>query len=162
MSFILTAIFMFGFWILLSGEFTLILLVSGGISSLIVAYMCHDMFIGKVDLKIETKRIFRFFKYLPWLLWQITISNIDVAYRTLHPKMPINPRFVSFKTELDTDMGIVTLSNSITLTPGTVTVKAGRDEFVVHAIAEEPANSLIDGGEMQRRVKEIEGTASSV
>ena len=162
MSFILTSILMFGFWILLSGEFTLVILLSGGIFSLLVAYMCHDMFIGKADLRLAAKRICRFFKYLPWLLWQITVSNVDVAYRTLHPKMPINPCIVKFKTKVNTDMGIVTLSNSITLTPGTVTVKAGRDEFIVHAISEGPAEALIDGGEMQRRVKEIEGTENSV
>ena len=159
MSFILTAIIMFGFWILLSGEFTLILLISGGIFSLMVAYMCHGFFIGDANLKLETKRISRFIKYLPWLFWQILISNIDVAYRTLHPKMPINPRIVKFKNDLNTNMGIVTLANSITLTPGTVTIKAGKDEFIIHAIDDKFVDGIIEG-EMQRRVKEIEGETS--
>lgn len=148
---------MFGFWILLSGEFSVILLASGVIFSLIVAAMCHDMFIGKANLKIETRRVLRFFKYMPWLLWQIVLSNVDVAYRTLHPRMPIDPGVIRFKTDVKTDMGIVTLSNSITLTPGTVTIKAGKDEFLVHAITRKAADSLIDGGEMQKKVKAIEG-----
>ena len=159
MSFILTAIIMFGFWILLSGEFTLILLISGGIASLLVAFMCHEFFIGDANLKLETKRTLRFFKYLPWLLWQILISNIDVAYRTLSPRMSINPSLVKFDNDLDTKMGIVTLANSITLTPGTVTIKAGKDEFIVHAIDDKFAEAIIEG-EMQRRVKEIEGEGS--
>ncbi|MGR3317426.1 MAG: Na+/H+ antiporter subunit E [Candidatus Anammoxibacter sp.] len=159
MSFILTAIIMFVFWILLSGEFTLILLLSGGIFSLMVAYMCHGFFIGDVNLKLEGKRILRFFKYLPWLLWQIVISNVDVAYRTLNPRMTINPSLVTFKNDLDTKMGIVTLANSITLTPGTVTIKAGKDEFIVHAIDDKFAEAILEG-EMQRRVKKIEGEKS--
>ncbi|MGR3219707.1 MAG: Na+/H+ antiporter subunit E [Candidatus Anammoxibacter sp.] len=159
MSFILTAIIMFVFWILLSGEFTLILLLSGGIFSLMVAYMCHGFFIGDADLKLEAKRIYRLIKYLPWLLWQIVISNIDVTLRTLNPKLTINPSIVTFKNDLNTNMGIVTLSNSITLTPGTVTIKAGKDEFIVHAIDDKFAKALIEG-EMQRRVKKIEGDES--
>ena len=60
MSFLITTIAMFLFWILLSGEFTFILIASGVIASLIVAYLSHDIFIGKPDLKTETGRVFKF------------------------------------------------------------------------------------------------------
>lgn len=156
MSFILTAIIMFAFWVLLSGEFTPILILSGIISSLLVSYWSHDLLLGNADIKLEIVRTIRFIKYLPWLLWQITLSSIDLAYRTLHPRMPIDPRIISFKNEYKTDMGAVTLANSITLTPGTVTIEVNRDEFIVHAIANESAKSLISG-EMQAKVMEIEG-----
>ncbi len=157
MSFILTSIIMFAFWVVLSGEFTFILLLSGGVFSLLTAFMTHDIFIGNVKYKVEIPRVLRFFKFLPWLLWQIAVSNIDVAYRVLHPKMPINPQIVHFKPELETDMGVVTLSNAITLTPGTVTIKAGKDEFIVHAISDPAAQSMVEGGDMKTRVKKIEG-----
>ncbi len=156
LSFLLTFILMFFFWILLSGQFSLILILSGIISILFVAYLSHDLLIEKADIKVGITRIVRFIKYLPWLFWQITLSNIDLVYRTLHPKMPIAPRIISLKNEYKTELGMVILANSITLTPGTVTIEVNKDEFIVHAIAKKPAESLLEG-EMQARVMKIEG-----
>ncbi len=156
MRFLLTAIIMFIFWISLSGEFSVILILSGVISSLLVSYWSHDLLLGNANIKLEIVRIIRFLKYLPWLFVQIVISNIDLAYRTLHPKMPINPRVISFKNEYKTELGMVTLANSITLTPGTVTINVDKDEFIVHAITEDSAKAL-NSGEMQARIKKIEG-----
>ncbi len=155
MSFILTALLMFTFWIILSGEFSFVLLFSGIISSLIVSYMSHDLLIKKVDTKIGLIKAIRFFRFLPWLLWQILLANIDLALRVLNPKMPINPRMIKFKNDLKTDLGMVILANSITLTPGTVTVDVNENEYLVHIISEKAAQSLISG-EMQARVKMIE------
>lgn len=156
MSFILTSIIMLVFWILLSGEFNLILLISAVFASLFVASISHDLLIGDADIRAGVTRLGRFLKYLPWLLYQILLSNIDLVYRTLHPGMPIDPCLVKFDTSLRTDIGITILANSITLTPGTVTVEATKDGvFIVHAIAKEPAEGLLSG-EMQRRVDEIE------
>ncbi|ODS32684.1 MAG: Na(+)/H(+) antiporter subunit E1 [Candidatus Scalindua rubra] len=159
MSFLITVVTMFSFWILLSGEFTFILITSGIVASLIVAYLSHDVFIGKADIKVETGRVLRFIKYLPWLLWEIILANVEVAYLVLSPKMLIDPQLVPFKTELKTDLGIVTLANSITLTPGTVTVEANKEEFIIHAIWQKSAEGIISG-EMQRKVRDIEGEES--
>ncbi len=159
MSFLITAITMFSFWILLSGEFTFVLITSGIVASLIVAYLSHDIFMGKADLKTEIGRVLKFTKYVPWLLWKVILANVEIAYLVLHPKMLIDPQIVRFKNDLKTDMGIVTLANSITLTPGTITVEANKEEFVIHAIWQKSAEGIIDG-EMQRRVKEIEGEKS--
>lgn len=156
MSFALTALIMFAFWIILSGEFSFVLLFSGIISSLIVSYMSHDLLIKNVDTKISLIKTIRFIKFLPWLLWQIVLANIDLAIRTLNPKMPINPRLIKFNNNLKTDLGMVILANSITLTPGTVTIDVNKNEYLVHIISEKAAQSLISG-EMQARVKAIEG-----
>lgn len=156
MSFLLTAAIMFIFWMLLSGEFSLVLILSGVISSLLVSYLSHDLLIGNEDIKLSVLRVYRFARYLPWLMWQIVLSNFDLAYRTLHPKMPIDPGIITFKNEFKTEMGMVTLANSITLTPGTVTIEVNKNEFIIHAIAKEPAESLM-AGEMLQRVKKIEG-----
>jgi multicomponent Na+:H+ antiporter subunit E len=156
MSFLITALVMFSFWILLSGEFTFILITSGVIASLIVAYLSHDLFIGKPDLKTETGRVFKFIVYIPWLLWEIILANFEIAYLVLNPKPLVDPQLVRFKNDLKTDLGIVTLAHSITLTPGTVTVEADREEFVIHAIWQKSADGIISG-EMQRKVKKIEG-----
>ncbi len=146
---------MFSFWILLSGEFTFILITSGIVSSLIVAYLSHDIFIGKPDLKTETGRIFKFIRYLPWLLWEIVLANFEIAYLVLSPKLKVDPQIVRFKPDIKTDLGIVTLAHSITLTPGTVTVEANKEEFVIHAIWQKSAEGIING-KMQRKVKWIE------
>ena len=156
MRFVLTALIMFAFWIFLSGKFSFILLLSGVISSLLVSYMSNDLLIGNGDIKLGFIRTIRFIRFLPWLLWQIVLANIDLAIRTLHPKMPINPMLINFKNNLKTDLGMVILANSITLTPGTVTIDVNENEFLVHVISEKAAQSLISG-EMQARVKKIEG-----
>jgi len=156
MRFVLTVLIMFLFWIFLSGEFSFILLLSGIISSLLVSYISHDLLIGNGDMKLGLIRTIRFIKFLPWLLWQIVLANIDLAIRTLHPKMPINPMLINFKNNLKTDLGMVILANSITLTPGTVTIDVNENDFFIHVISEKAAQSLISG-EMQARVKKIEG-----
>ena len=159
MSFLITTIAMFIFWILLSGEFTFILITSGVVASLIVAYLSHDIFIGKADLKTEAGRVFKFAVYVPWLLWEIALANVEIAYLVLSPKPLVDPQIVRFKPDLKTDLGIVTLAHSITLTPGTVTVEANREEFVIHAIWQKSAEGIL-GGEMQQKVKKIEGEES--
>ena len=161
MSFLITTIAMFIFWILLSGEFTFILITSGVVASLITAYLSHDIFIGKADLKTETGRVFKFIVYIPWLLWEIILANVEIAYLVLNPKPLIDPQLVHFKNDLKTDLGIVTLAHSITLTPGTVTVDANREEFVIHAIWQKSAEGIISG-EMQRKVKKIEGEVMKI
>ncbi len=162
---------MFIFWLLLSGETvhailhgktdstSIIFIISAVVSSLIVAYFSHDLLIGKsARFGPGIYRTLKFIKYLPWLMWQIIIANFDLVYRTLHPSMPIDPCMIEFDTELETELGITILANSITLTPGTVTVKADKKgHFIVHAIAKAPAESLIDGGgDMQARVRKLE------
>jgi multicomponent Na+:H+ antiporter subunit E len=161
MSFLITTIAMFIFWILLSGEFTFILITSGVVASLIVAYLSHDIFIGRPDFKTETGRMFRFIVYVPWLLWEITLANVEIAYLVLNPKPLVDPQIVRFKPDVKTNLGIVTLANSITLTPGTVTVEANKEEFVIHAIWQKSAEGIISG-EMQRKVKKIEGDVMEI
>jgi len=156
MRFVLTALIMFAFWIFLSGKFSFILLLSGVISSLLVSYMSNDLLIGNGDIKLGFIRTIRFIRFLPWLLWQIVLANIDLALRTLHPKMPINPILINIKNNLKSDLGMVILANSITLTPGTVTIDVNENKFLIHVISEKAAQSLISG-EMQARVKKIEG-----
>jgi multicomponent Na+:H+ antiporter subunit E len=128
----------------------------GVISCLFVSFTSHNLLIGDANIRDAFGKIIRFFKYLPWLLYQIWLANLDVVYRTLHPDMPIAPKIIKFKTNFKTDLAKVILANSITLTPGTVTIDIKGDEFIVHAIAEAPAESLLSG-EMQARVKQIEG-----
>lgn len=155
-SFSITTIILFSFWIMLSGHFDFLHLFLGVICSLLTSYWSHDLIIGKANLSTYLKRLLRFVKYLPWLLWQILLANINLVSLILHPKMPIEPRIVKFKSNLKSNLGILILANSITLTPGTVTIEGNRKEFIVHAINKRAARSLL-AGEMQAKVKEVEG-----
>ncbi len=80
--------------------------------------------------------------YVPWLAWQVVLSSLQVAYVVLHPRMPISPCVVRFKTALPHTLARLTLANSITLTPGTVTLDVEDEDFIVHALIEASAEGL--------------------
>ncbi|MEE9386749.1 MAG: Na+/H+ antiporter subunit E [Nannocystaceae bacterium] len=94
--------------------------------------------------------------YAPWLWWQIVLSNLDVARRVWSPRLPIAPRMFKLPHDLHSVFGMVTYANSITLTPGTVTVEVSGGEFLIHALTKEAQDDL-ESGEMHKRVKWIEG-----
>jgi multicomponent Na+:H+ antiporter subunit E len=98
----------------------------------------------------------RVLAYIPWLLWQIFKANVHVGLRILNPKLPISPRIVKAVTSQRGDMGRVIYANSITLTPGTVSLQVEDDHILVHALTEESADGLADG-DMDRRVSWTEG-----
>ena len=91
-------------------------------SSLVVALLFHDILPQEHHVFISPVRIFWFLVYVPVFFYSVILANLDVMYRALHPKMPIRPGIVKIKTNLKTDSGITALANSITLTPGTLTV----------------------------------------
>ncbi len=156
MRYIGTFTILFALWILFSGRLDSLHLVSGVISSLIVtSIMAPVMFPAFSPARI-VKFVIRFLAYLPWLTGKIFMANIDIVYRVLHPKLPINPRTITFSADLKTDIGKLVLGNSITLTPGTITMNIKGAKFTVHAISDESAKSLLDG-DMRKRVEELEG-----
>ena len=99
--------------------------------------------------------------YLPWLFYQIVLANLHVAKMVLHPKMPIAPRIIEFRTKLEKDLAITTLGNSITLTPGTITVDIRDDTFIVHALTQKVTDDIMSG-EMEKRVAAIFREAGSI
>jgi multicomponent Na+:H+ antiporter subunit E len=147
---------LFLFWILLSGLFDAFHLIAGVICTGIVTLISHDLMVKGGDKKFIGKSL-RLFRYFPWEFWQIVLANIDVAYRVLHPKMPIDPLIIEFETPLRSDFSLITLANSITLTPGTITISVEPEKgtFRVHAIAKDPAMALMLDQTMQRKVAEV-------
>lgn len=69
------------------------------------------------------ERYFWAILYLPVITWQCILANFDVAYRVLHPNLPIRPGIIKVKTKLKSKSGLTALANSITLTPGTMSVE---------------------------------------
>lgn len=150
-----TLIALYGFWLLLSGYFTGFLLAAGAGSALAVLLFSRRM--GIVDREGHPLHLIRraLFSYWPWLAGEIIKSAWDVTRRILHPRLPISPTLARFKPSQQTDLGLVIHANSITLTPGTISVAVGRNEFLVHALTAEGAASLA-GNEMDRRVTNLE------
>jgi len=142
--FLITFVLMFITWIVLSGKFIPLLLWLGGISSLLIAYFFHDLLFP--NMKPGTAKIFfQFLRYTPWLILEIVKANFHLLYLVFHPRMMdmIDPHIIEFKTNLESDVAITTLANSITLTPGTITVTASSDgAFRVHAIDKPSAEAL--------------------
>lgn len=158
-SFIFTFLIMFGIWIVLSGRFDTFHLLLGVLSSLIIAWASSDFLLPDLAARNawNMPRLWlRFIGYIPWLLYQILIANLHIMYLALHPRMMslIDPRIIEFKTQLTGNMAQTTLANSITLTPGTITVSVSvMGNVTVHAIDQKSAAGL--PGEMETRVTEV-------
>ena len=125
----------FVIWILLTwpfvdGKIDGQVVVAGLIASVIVAVMFHEILPKEHHVFISPVRIFWFLVYIPVFFYYVMKANLDVVYRALHPKMPIKPGIVKIKTTLKTESGITALANSITLTPGTLTVDLTDDGFL--------------------------------
>jgi multicomponent Na+:H+ antiporter subunit E len=155
MRYIYTFLIMMGFWILLSGKFDSFHLTLGIISSALVSFLSADLFMYNPQSRSHLKSGLRFLLYLPWLLYQILLSTLHVTFLALHPKMKelIDPTIVTFKTNLKTDIAKVALANSITLTPGTITIRIEGQVFYVHAISRKAAAGL--PGEMEDRLARV-------
>ncbi|MFO7607198.1 MAG: Na+/H+ antiporter subunit E [Desulfurivibrionaceae bacterium] len=155
MYFISTTLILFAFWLVLSGKFDLFHLALGAISSLVVAWMSSDLLFFEQNKKGRTGEALRFIAYIPWLVVEIFKSTFHVAWLALHPAMRerIDPRIVTFKTRLKSDVARVALANSITLTPGTITVRVEEDVFTVHALSDKTAAGL--PGAMEERIARI-------
>ncbi len=156
-AFLITFFLMFLSWIVLSGKFDPLLIVLGVFSSIFVAYYFYDLLFPAIDTGYFTMFL-RFIKYTPWLIFEIIKANFHLLYLAFHPRMNdlIDPHIITFKTNLKSDIAIATLANSITLTPGTITVTADSDGvFRVHAIDRESAEGL--PGKMLEKVADIFG-----
>ncbi|MBW2366517.1 MAG: Na+/H+ antiporter subunit E [Deltaproteobacteria bacterium] len=117
---------MFVVWIVLSGKFDAFHLGLGIASSFMVAFISGDLLITVKQANKLPGIWLRFIRYVPWLMYQILVANFYVLYLALHPRMMalIDPQIIVFKSRLNSDIARVTLANSITLTPGTITVYA--------------------------------------
>jgi len=149
-------LFLFGFWLMLSGYFTPFLIAMGLLTALGVVWLGRRMDV--VDQEGHPVHLGprALFSYWPWLLVEIIKSGWDVTRIILNPRLPVSPTLLRFAPTQKTDVGLTTHANSITLTPGTITIEAGRAEFLVHAVTEAGADG-IRHGEMDRRVTRFEG-----
>lgn len=146
-----------GLWLLLSGHYDVFHISMGVFSALLVVLL--NVRVRKyyffeeelAEVKARMKDVFtvrvrysRVLFYIPWLIWQIAVASLQVAAVVLNPKMPIDPALLRFKTKLPNTCAKVILGNSITLTPGTITIQIKGDEFLVHALMDISSSGIMD------------------
>jgi multicomponent Na+:H+ antiporter subunit E len=117
-------------WPFAEGRIDLQVVIAGLIASALVSVLFHEILPKEHRVFISPVRVFWFLVYVPVFLYYMVKANLDVLYRALHPKMPIRPGIVKIKTNLKSDSAITALANSITLTPGTMTVDLTDDGFL--------------------------------
>ena len=150
MKYIGEFIFLLVLWVLLTWSLEPAQLIVGAIVSIIIIGLVGDVFLMQPQRAFNPRRVFWFIVYIPFLLWYILLANLDVAYRVIHPNLPIRPGIVKIKTTLKTPMAKTFLANSITLTPGTLTVDIIDNVLYVHWI-------FIKGKDMEDWTKAIIG-----
>lgn len=145
---------MLAFWLVLSGHYDALHMGAGVVCAGLVSLASSDLFTFGTGAR-SSFRIGRFVLYIPWLLWEILQGSLHVTSLVLRPS-GIRSRVIRFRTHLQNQVAKVVLANSITLTPGTVTVDIEDDLFTVHALSDTAAESLL-GGDMERRVAWVFG-----
>lgn len=143
-------------WLLLSGHYEPLILAFGAGSVALVVLIARRK--GLTDQEGHPiGMLLGGLRYWPWLLVEIAKSNIAVARCILHPRLPISPTMVRVPASQRTDLGRVVYANSITLTPGTVSIRVDDDAITVHALTAAGARDLVEGRAMDRRVSRMEG-----
>ena len=136
---------LFGLWLLLSGHYDPLLMGLGLVSVALTVYLAHRMEIFDHE-SFPVQLVSRMPAFLVYILREIVKSNIDVLKRILSTdKAAVSPRLEEFPMPQDTDLGRVIYANSITLTPGTVSVELTEDSVIVHALAKDFADDLLTG-----------------
>lgn len=142
-----------GFYLLLGDPTYWFDLVTGAVSALIVAItLSHVAFSRPPDAVQSPIRLLRGAVYIPYLLFEIVKANLAISVVILRPSMPIEPRLTRLRATVWAGLPLTTLANSITLTPGTLTVRADDQNLIVHTLIPSAREGLFDGG-LERAVR---------
>ena len=153
---------LFGFWMVLSGRTETKFVVYGILTAVVTTWVTYPLLL--VPNKDGSKKYYVFgfsipkmIMYFFWLMWQLVLANIDVLLATTGQELNIDPKVVRFRFKADNPMASVILANSITLTPGTVTMNVTDDGvYEIHALTVGAAAGVLDGG-MQKKVADLYG-----
>ena len=151
---------LFGFWMVLSGRTETKFIVYGLLTAAVTTWVTYPLLL--VPNKEGSKKYFvfgvsipKFIMYFFWLMWQLVLANIDVLLATTAQELDIDPKVVRFYFRADNPMASVVLANSITLTPGTVTINVTDDGlYEIHALTRGAADGVLDGS-MQKKVADL-------
>lgn len=127
-------ILLFGFWLIFTFSLKADHLIAGAAISLVITLFFGKYYVEETAKFLHPHRWLWAILYLIIFLWECVKANFDVAYRVLHPDLPIHPGIVKVKLNLRSDMARAILANSITMTPGTITVDIQDDYIYIHWI----------------------------
>jgi multicomponent Na+:H+ antiporter subunit E len=150
MKWVLCLLAVFGLWLLLFWDVSPAVLGVGAFFALMVATLLGDIYPDRLHKLLSPRRWLFFLLYLPYFFYYCIRANFDVALRVIHPDVPIRPGIVKVRTTLTSEMAKTFLANSITLTPGTLTIDVDGQDFYVHWIN-------IDTEDAAKRTAEICG-----
>ncbi|MEW6459091.1 MAG: Na+/H+ antiporter subunit E [Bacillota bacterium] len=169
---LLLTLWLFAFWVVLSGKLEARYLIIGFLTALGVTVITRPFSVlsrdgagGGAAVLVWGLPWLRLLAFLPWLFCQLVKSSVLMAWLILHPKMPVDPQVIRFEKHFPHPVGYFVLANSITLTPGTLTVDVEDGRFTVHCVHAATAGSLAPAereGEMPRRVGDIFGAGREV
>jgi len=129
---VVTIVYLFILWFLLTWAWNAQSLIVGGVVALSLGLVYGRLFATDTAKILQPKRWLWFGIYIPIFVWEMAKANFDVAYRVVHPKMPIRPGIVKVRTRIKSELGRVFLANSITLTPGTFTIDIKGEYLYIH------------------------------
>ena len=122
------------FWLMLSGKLDTDVLIVGAVASLIIALLYRDGLSFFTEFRFTPQAIVAGFRYYGYFLRELFKSNLNMAAIVLSPSLPITPGIVKVRTRLKSRMGRLMLANSITLTPGTLTVEMAGEWLYIHCV----------------------------
>jgi multicomponent Na+:H+ antiporter subunit E len=146
---VLEALMLVGLWLVLSGIYQPLYISYGLVVVALVMWLNHRM--HRLPLAVHPDPfvpgviVHRLVSYLFGLVWEMAKAGVNVAYLVLHPKMPLRPMLVTFRSPQPGAGAKTVLGNSITLTPGTLTLDIHGDEYTVHTLTEEAGRDLMRG-----------------
>lgn len=152
-SVISTTVVLFVIWIFLTLSYQLYELILGLAVSLLIAVATHGAFTGNLFRLLKPARLAAELKYVLYFFGKMFMANIDVLLRVLHPVVPVKPGIVRASLLLKSERARNIVANSITLTPGTLTVEMTGTSIFVHWI------SLPDGDVHEETQKMVDGFA---
>lgn len=153
---------LFAFWMALAGSLKTKFVIYGIITAATTVWLCYPLLLvpnrdGSKKYFVFGVPIFKFISYTGWLMWQLVLANIDVLKATTSQELDIDPKVVRFYFRVDNPMAYVVLANSITLTPGTVTLNVDDEGlFEIHALTVGAAEGVLDGS-FQKKAADLFG-----
>ncbi len=144
------------FWIIITGSLRFQELLVGALVAFLLTWFNHDLFFRQDERSVlDLRTLILYLRYTFHLIIAIVLANFQVAFIVLNPRMPISPGIIRFSRPYKKSLNKVILANSITLTPGTLTVLVEGEDFVVHALTRKNAGEVVEW-ELAKELAEIE------
>jgi multicomponent Na+:H+ antiporter subunit E len=145
---------LFIFWLIVTGSGAPLDLAIGALLSVLIGWWAARTLWGDDAPTLSLRQFGRLLIYVGWLVKEIIVAAVYVAEKVLDPRMPIEPIVITHRCSMRRDVSRVAFANSITLTPGTLTIDADENTFTIHCLAEEFADSIASGA-LERRVVRV-------